>query len=74
MYRGKKKTEKDASNYKAMGVCYNNIANVHLKNGKYISAEQSFGDAIRCGEICKNQPENLGQQTYFDRILTYRRY
>ena len=49
---------KDESNYKAMGVCYNNIANVHLKNGKFRSAETSFSDAIRCGLICKEKTDN----------------
>ena len=53
--------EKDESNYKAMGVCYNNIANVHLKNGKYRSAETSFSDAIRCGLICKEKTDNPDQ-------------
>jgi len=53
--------EKDESNYKAMGVCYNNIANVHLKNGKYRSAETSFSDAIRCALICKEKTDNPDQ-------------
>ena len=33
-------------NNKATGVCYNNIANLHLKNGKFKSAALSFEDAI----------------------------
>ena len=32
----------DFSNDKATGVCYNNIANLHLKNGKYKNAVISF--------------------------------
>jgi len=29
-------------NYKAAGVCYNNIANVQYKNGKYDLAKENF--------------------------------
>ena len=29
-------------NKKAAGVCYNNIANLHFKNGKYLIAAQNF--------------------------------
>ena len=38
MYEG----EGESSNAKAAGVCFNNIANLHLKNGKYRSAVMSF--------------------------------
>lgn len=36
----------EGNNDKATGVCYNNIANLHLKNGKFKSAALSFEDAI----------------------------
>ena len=36
----------DLTNDKATGVCYNNIANLHLKNGKYKSAVINFEYAI----------------------------
>ena len=65
MYQGQGKNN---SNYKAMGVCYSNIANVHLKNGKFMSAEQGFAKAIECGEECRKFEENEGQHEYFERI------
>ena len=33
-------------NIKAEGVCYNNIANLHFKNGKFLIAAQDFCKAI----------------------------
>ena len=35
------------NNIKAAGVCYNNIANLHFKNGKFLIAAQEFCKAIR---------------------------
>ena len=39
-------------NYRAAGVCYNNIANLHLKNGKYDIAEENYLNAIECVQKC----------------------
>ena len=36
----------EVNNDRATGVCYNNIANLHLKNGKFNSAALSFEEAI----------------------------
>ena len=33
-------------NYKATGVCQNNIANYHFKNGKFELAQEIFNKAI----------------------------
>lgn len=33
-------------NLKAAAVCYNNIANLHFKNGKFMIAAQNFEDSI----------------------------
>ena len=39
-------------NYKAAGVCYNNIANLHYKNGKYQLAADSYNKAVHMAEVC----------------------
>ncbi len=39
-------------NYKAAGVCYNNIANIQFKNGKYDLARDNFLQAIKKCELC----------------------
>lgn len=38
--------EEDPPNYKAAGICFNNIGNIQYKNGKYIQAAENFGRAI----------------------------
>ena len=46
------KTESDQKvNYKATGVCYNNIANYHFKNGKFDLAAQTFQIAIKQADL-----------------------
>ena len=44
-------------NYKAAGVCYNNIANLHYKNEKYQLAADSYNKAIHMAYVC------LGEMT-----------
>ena len=39
-------------NYKAAGVCYNNIANLHYNNGKYQLAADSFNKAVHMAYVC----------------------
>ena len=39
-------------NYKAVGVCYNNIANLHYKNGKYQLAADSYNKAVHMAYVC----------------------
>ena len=38
-------------NIKATGVCYNNIANLHFKNGKFLFAAQDFCKAIKMANL-----------------------
>ena len=42
-------------NYKAAGVCYNNIANLHYKNGKYQLAADSYNKAVHMALVCLGQ-------------------
>ena len=39
-------------NYKAVGVCYNNIANLHYKNEKYELAADSYNKAGYMAAVC----------------------
>ena len=39
-------------NYKAVGVCYNNIANLHYKNEKYVLAADSYNKAGFMAQVC----------------------
>lgn len=36
----------DGTNYKAAGICYNNIANIQYKNEKFAQAAENFYHAI----------------------------
>ena len=42
----------EKENWKAAGVCYNNIANFQYKNEAYFDAEANFGFALEMGERC----------------------
>ena len=42
----------DGMNYKAAGICYNNIANIQYKNEKYAQAAENFFHAIEQAKIC----------------------
>lgn len=48
-------------NYKAAGVCYNNIANLHYKNEKYKLAADSYNKAVHMAFVCLGSitPENF---------------
>ena len=37
---------KKSQNFKALGICYNNIANIQYKNGQYHEAAQNYKKAI----------------------------
>ena len=39
-------------NYKAVGVCYNNIANLYYKNQKYQLAADSYNKAVHMAYVC----------------------
>lgn len=42
----------DKHNYKAAGVCYNNIANLQFKNNKYMLAAENYQSAIELSQKC----------------------
>lgn len=46
-------------NYKATGVCYNNIGNYQIKNGKYELAKKYFELAINQARIAKPKNESV---------------
>ena len=39
-------------NYKAVGVCYNNIANLYYKQQKYQQAAHSYNKAVHMAYVC----------------------
>ena len=42
----------DGFNYKYAGVCYNNIANFQIKNGKFGLAAENFNRAAKIALMC----------------------
>ena len=48
-------------NYKAVGVCYNNIANLRYKNAIYVHAADSYNKAGYMAQVClgKMNPEDF---------------
>ena len=66
--------QSDSTNYpyKAIGVCYNNIGNLHLKNGKYQSAVLNFEAAIL--KAVEGQSKSSASFDYFERVKAHRRY
>ena len=62
-------------NHKAAGVCYNNIANLHLKTGKYEIAATNYAAAMRELELClERQITGEPDWDYFKEVLAHRRY
>ena len=51
----------NGQNYKAAGVCYNNIANLQYKNEKYKLAAENFSKAVHMSLVClkKMDPEEF---------------
>ena len=45
----------DGQNYKAAGICFNNIANIQYKNEKYMQAAENFYNAMEQALICLKQ-------------------
>jgi hypothetical protein len=75
----------DAVNYKAAGVCFNNIANIQFKNQRYELAAQNYTLAlIKCnqclaGEFYETHPQEIMElqakdRTYFEKIRANRYY
>jgi hypothetical protein len=50
-------TFEDARNYRAAGVCYNNIANFQYKNENYALASENYSTAILLAKLCISQDE-----------------
>lgn len=50
----------NGTNYKAAGICYNNIANIQYKNEKYAQASENFFHSINQALIC------LGEKTPYE--------
>ena len=48
----------EGTNYKAAGVCYNNIANFQIKNGKFNLASENYFTSIQLADLC------LGNKLY----------
>ena len=42
----------NGQNYKAAGVCYNNIGNVQYKNEKYLLAAENFSKSVHLALVC----------------------
>ena len=45
----------NGQNYKAAGVCYNNIGNLQYKNEKYKLAAENFSKAVHMSLVCLHQ-------------------
>lgn len=52
----------EGKNYTAAGVCFNNIANFQIKNGKFGLAAENFMRAAKLANICL---ERLTPEEYF---------
>ena len=65
--------EQNKSN-KATGVCYNNIANLHLKNGKYESATMNYEKAIEKAKLCLKKYRGTSSEAYYNRVFAHRKY
>jgi len=48
-------TEDIPPNFKAAGICYNNIGNIQYKNGGYDQAAENFGLAVQAAINCLSQ-------------------
>lgn len=62
-------------NIKAAGVCYNNIANLHFKNGKFLIAAQDFCKAIRLAKQQINVIKQKGKDaSEYEEVRAHRTY
>ncbi len=53
------------SNYKAVGVCYNNIANLYYKNQKYQLAADSYNKAVHMAYVCQL---DMSPEAFYDKF------
>ena len=62
-------------NIKAAGVCYNNIANLHFKNGKFLIASKTYLEAIKQSNYKINQIRLINKDTsQYKEVLAHRSY
>ena len=62
-------------NIKAAGVCYNNIANLHFKNGKFLIAAQDFCKSIRMAkQQIKVIREKSKDSSEYEEVRAHRTY
>ncbi len=54
-------------NKKGMGICYNNIGNVHRANRMFVQAEESYTKAIDFGVMLNDPPSIESQRTLSSR-------
>lgn len=54
-------------NKKGMGICYNNIANVHRANRQFEKAEENYNNAIELGVVLNDPPSVASQRTLASR-------
>lgn len=60
------------ANYKAAGVCFNNIANLHMKHGKYSIAEENFISAIQMADNCLAKATVQNESESFREVRAHR--
>lgn len=80
---------KKSSNFKALGICYNNIANIQYKNSQYHEAAQNFKKAIvsvekvmedlsklldKKMELPQKREAYKAELTYFEKVRAHRVY
>jgi len=62
-------------NFKAAGICYNNIANIQYKNEKYIKAAENFHEALLyCLKHMDTLDESSPDRLEFEKIYAHRFY
>ena len=59
-------------NYKAAGVCFNNIANLHMKHGKFSIAEENFVSAIEMADKCLAKVTLETESQFFKEVRAHR--
>jgi hypothetical protein len=63
-------TFEDATNYRAAGVCYNNIANFQYKNEAYSLASENYSTAILLADLCLNLGDRKLRKDYEKQFYT----
>ena len=56
--------EDQPRNYKAAGICYNNIGNIQYKIGHYDQAADNFNQAVECATRCLIEMEDEKNKSF----------